>query len=200
MEVCYNCGEAELIEMDDGVSCSQCSRSQNTVLFRSDVCQSTGDNEFYIILSSMLSELSHRLGMSQKSVISIEKRLLLLKGKKSSYTSVQIVSSLHYIEELENESCVSPLMYTLMYNGCIDCKTLEKCTKYLSNLLNINQSIHALNWDSLIEPYVTRFKLDGKDVGNIILYCNKMYNSTGMSIFTIASMSVILYCEYCKKN
>ena len=194
MEACYHCKQYSLVEMDDGITCSNCARSQHVQLFKDANFPSNMLKEPSYIACPVIAELACRLELSQRTTSVMENRLNLLRKKKSSYTTVQIVSALHYIYKAEEGSCTSPLAYTLLYNGCTDCKTLEKCTAYITKTLHIKNILYASNWDSLIEPYAGYFLLNGADISGVIRYCNKIYQRTGMSVYSIAIISIVLYC------
>ena len=148
MESCYNCGASQVVEVDDGYTCSSCARSQDTLLLRGEYKSDSLIWEAELTCS-ILGELASRLGLTRNCTSSINSRMRLLWNRRSNYSTVQLVTALHYIYEMEDNMYISPFTYTLMYNGCTDCKTLDRCVKYIMNILNIDPPPAGFKLDSI---------------------------------------------------
>ena len=147
---------------------------------------------------SILCELSERLGLDQKALSSISERLKLLRARKSSYTLTQIVSTLHYIHQMEDGLYTSTQGYTRIYNGCVDSEVLGKCVKYVVKTLDLKLCEHTSEWTPLIQPYVNLFHLSEKDIQSVEIYCGKIYAHCGASVYDIAAMSTVMFCVDCR--
>ena len=197
MEICYSCGDSQIVEVDDGYTCSSCARSQNTLLLRGEY--KTDSSIWEAELSCpILAELAHRLGLTRDCTSSISDRMKLLWNRRSNYSTVQLITALHYIHEMEDNMYVSPFTYTLLYNGCTDCKTLDRCVKYIMNTLNIEPPQQVSSWIPFIEPYVDHFLFRRKDIENVIDYCDKLYSCTCLSIYSIPIVSIMVHCVICE--
>ena len=194
MEKCEYCKNETLVDTGEGVSCSSCARVQNIMIFGTCSREKTALNTVTNDSCRMLDELSERLGLDQRAMLSIKRRLKVLRSKKSNYTIDHFASSLHYIHQMETGTYMSTLGYTQVYNGCIDSDTLEKCVKYVTKTLKLEHSDHASEWRSLIQPYVKTFHLSEGDVQSAENYCGKIFTQCGASVYDIAMMSVVMHC------
>ena len=187
MNICVYCRENALLETHENVTCMQCSRVQNDLVF--------GD-QYKIkyekaIFFDTLEEIDSRQGLSMLEKTNINKHLKALKIKKSTFSKHELCVSLLYIEKMKNNTMISPHAFCLSLGESITVKKMNACCRYINNVLNIERKISPYEWTSILKPYFYHFKIFNSSHKNMIENtCENIARNSNLSVFSTSATAV----------
>ena len=187
MNICMYCHENALLETHENVTCTQCSRVQNELVF-GDQYKIKYDKDIFF---DTLEEIDSRQGLSMLEKTNINKHLNTLKMKKSTFSKHELCVSLLYIEKMKNNNMISPHAFCLSLGESITVKKMNTCCRYINNVLNIERKISPYGWTSILKPYFYHFKkFNSSPKNRIENACENIARNSNLSVFSTSATAV----------